>query len=567
MKILVADDSKTGLAILSASLKKLGHEVMSASSGEEAIEMFKREQPDFVILDVVMQNMNGFECAKRLRELKNKDWIPIIFLSGSVDDESIAQGIDAGGDDYLTKPFSEITLAAKIKAMQRIADMQKQLYSATRKLTILSTTDVLTGIENRLQFDKTIKEKIDYAERYHIKFALLFIDLDNFKSVNDHLGHYTGDLLLKSVAKRLKISLRKNDFIARLGGDEFAVILSQITRPGDAGYLSQKILDILSNSYHLANNDIRISCSIGIACYPMSGTTPEKLIQRADMAMYYAKESGRNNFQYYTEEFQTKDKHQFYLENSLRSALHNQELFMCYQPIFQLNPKKLVGMEALMRWQNSRFGLVYPETFIPMAEELGLITSLDEWALNEVCKQAAEWYHSGHHSFKVSVNISSRQFLSRDFITLIKKMLKETKIPPKILELELTESTIMKSSSMTEKIIKEIADLKIGISLDDFGTGYSSLIHLKNLPISTVKIDRSFVMDSDNNSNDALVLKAILSLGKILKLNLIAEGIENQAQLDFLIKNECSQGQGYYLSKPLCTEDMEILLKQASLEI
>lgn len=562
MKILVADDSETGLAILSDSLKKLGHTVMSASSGQEAIKMFRQDQPDLVILGVVMQYMNGFDCARKLREIHKGDWVPIIFLSNSVDDNSISQGMDAGGDDYLTKPISETILAAKIIAMQRIADTQKKLREATYKINILSSTDILTGIDNRLQFDTVIRDKIEYASHHNIKFALLLIDLDNFKSINDYLGHHVGDLLLKAVANRLKISLQENNFVARLEGDEFAVIINQINHPEDAEYLSQKISDILSKPYRLANHDIQISCSTGIACYPMSGTTTETLIQCAEIAMYYAKESGRNNYQYYTAELPTKDKKQFYLEYSLRAALSKNEIYLCYQPIFQLKPIKLVGMEALMRWKNPELGVVLPEQFIPIAEEIGLITGLGEWALNSACEQAAIWYQNGFKDFRLAVNISSRQFLSKGFIDLLKEIIKKTNVPTKLLELELTESTVMKSSIMTDKIIKEISDMKIGISLDDFGTGYSSLVHLKNLPISTLKIDRSFVMDSDKNPGDALILKAIISLGKILKLNLIAEGIESEEQLQFLIKNKCSQGQGYFLSKPLSTEEMSLLIKK-----
>ncbi len=561
MKILVADDSESGLAVLSATLKKLGHIVMSASSYQTAIELFMQEKPDFVILTVVMQHMNGFDCARKLREIHKEEWIPIVFLISSGDDNSISQGIEAGGDDYLTKPFSDTTLAAKIIVMQRIVDSQKKLYEATCKLNNLSSTDILTGIENRLQFDTVIRNKIEYAKHHNIKFALLLIDLDNFKSINDYLGHHVGDMLLKAVANRLKISLQDHDFIARLEGDEFAVIINQIYDPGDAEDFSKKLSDILSKPYHLSNHDIQISCSTGIACYPMSGTTSETLIQCAEIAMYYAKESGRNNYQHYTKELQRKDKKQFYLETSLRSALSNNEIHMDYQPIFQLNPLKFVGMEALMRWKNKNLGSVLPDKFIPIAEEIGLITGLGEWALNSVCEQASNWYHNGYKDFKLSVNISSHQFLSRDFVKSLKKTIKKNNIPAKILELELTESIVMKSSVMAEKIIKEISDMNIGISLDDFGTGYSSLLHLKNLPISTLKIDKSFVMDSDKNPGDALILKAIISLGKILKLNLIAEGIENQDQLQFLVKNKCVQGQGFYLSKPMSAEKMSLFIK------
>ena len=562
MKILIADDSEISLAILATSLKKLGHTVMAASGAQQAIKLFKQELPDLIILAADMECLSGYDCARKLREIHTEDWTPIIFLSSCVDDNSVSQGLDAGGDDYLTKPINETILAAKIITMQRIADTQKKLREATSKISILSSTDILTGIDNRLQFDTVIRNKIESASRNNIKFALLLIDLDNFKSINACLGHHVGDLLLKAVANRLKVSLQEHNFVGRLEGDEFAVIIDQINDPEDAEHLSQKISDILSETYRLADHDIRISCSTGIACYPISGTTPETIIQCAEIAMYYVKESGRNNYHYYTTELPTKDKKQFYFETSLRTALSKNEIYLCYQPIFQLQPMKLVGMEALMRWKNPELGLVLPEKFIPVAEEIGLISGLGDWALNCACQQAAAWHKSGYKDFRLSVNISSHQFLSKGFISSLKEIINKTKIPAKLLELELTESTVMKSSIMTEKIIQKISDMKIGISLDDFGTGYSSLAHLKNMPISTLKIDRSFVMDCNKNSGDPLILKAIISLGKILKLNLIAEGIENEEQLQYLIKNKCSQGQGYFLSKPLSTEEMSLLIKK-----
>jgi diguanylate cyclase (GGDEF)-like protein len=561
MKILVADDSKTSLAILTGSLKKLGHEIIGATSGKEAIELFTETQPDLIILDVLMQHMSGFECAKKLRALNTDIWVPIIFLSSAADDRSISQGIDAGGDDYLTKPFSDITLAAKIKTMQRIADMQKKLYELTCKLSILSSTDSLTNLDNRLQFDRVIKEQIAYASRYHTKLALLFLDLDHFKEINDHLSHHIGDLLLQEVAKRLKACLRSYDFLARLGGDEFAIIL-KINQPKDANTVAQKILDALKPAYNLESNCIHISGSVGIACYPTSGLTSEILIQRADIAMYYAKELGRNNFQHYTEEFQPLHKQRFFLESALRFALDNNELFMCYQPIFQLEANKVIGMEALMRWNHPKFGLISPDIFIPIAEEIGIISTIGDWALRSVCEQAMQWHKNGYKSFKLSVNISSRQLLHTGLIKLIKNTLQATQFPPHLLELELTESIVMSSSNRVEKIIQEISDMNIGISLDDFGTGYSSLSHLKRLPITALKIDKSFIMDIMKDPNDALIVKSIISLGKILNLNLIAEGIETQEQLQFMIKNQCQCGQGFYLSKPLSPEEMGLLLQK-----
>lgn len=567
MKILVADNSKIGLAILTASLTALGHDVIGASTGDQAIDLFMKKRPDFIILDALMQGMSGFECAKKMRNLYSEHWIPIIFLSTTIDDDSISQGIDAGGDDYLTKPFSNVTLAAKIKAMQRITDVQRQLHETKGKLVILSSTDVLTGVDNRLQFNKDIYFQIKFANRYNTKLALLLLDLDNFKDVNDHLGHQMGDLLLEEVAGRLKSCIRANDFLARLGGDEFAIILSKINDVEEACVVAQKILDILEPVYHLAEHDIHISCSIGIADYPTTGNTAELLIQHANMAMYYTKESGRNTFQYYSEKLQAQHNQRFFLENALRFAVENNELFMCYQPIFNLQTQKIVGVEALTRWKHPQFGFIAPETFIPIAEDTGLITSIGQWAFHHACKQGSIWHQQGFKNLKLAINISSQQFLQADLLQFIIDTLDGTKFPPHLLELELTESTLISDLNCIDKILNEISTMKIGISLDDFGTGYSSLSYLKRLPICTLKIDKSFLLDIATNSTDAVIVQAVIALGKILKLHVIAEGVETEEQLNFLIKHKCQEGQGFYLSKPLTAEHMSTLLHTKNTQI
>lgn len=302
MKILLADDSTTILSLLTVSLEELGHEVVAATNGQEAINLFQQQHPDLIILDVMMEGMSGFDCAKIIRDLSKDDWIPIIFLSGSVDDDSIAKGIDAGGDDYLTKPFSKITLAAKIKAMQRISDMRKHLFEATQQLSVLSSTDSLTGIYNRLQFNKTIIEKIAQSKRYKRRMALFFLDLDKFKLVNDTLGHQAGDELLIEVTKRLQSSLRADDFLARLGGDEFAIIFSDLEQYSNAAAIAQKLIDVLAYPYNLGAHEVNVSSSIGIACYPKDGINQEELLKNADIAMYHAKKAGRNNYKYFTKD-------------------------------------------------------------------------------------------------------------------------------------------------------------------------------------------------------------------------------------------------------------------------
>ncbi|MFN7096906.1 MAG: diguanylate cyclase domain-containing protein, partial [Gammaproteobacteria bacterium] len=518
MKILVSDDSPTTLAILTASLKKLEHEVIATSSAEQAILAYQKEKPDLIILDVVMQPMDGFECAKKIRDIENTEWIPIIFLSASVDDESIAKGIDAGGDDYLTKPFSEVTLAAKIKAMQRIHEMRNQLYEATCKLGRLSTTDTLTGLYNRLQFNNTLPEKIAFSKRHNTLFALLFLDLDNFKFVNDHFGHPVGDQLLQEIAIRLRACVREYDFIARLGGDEFAIIINDIKSIEDAGNVAQNILDAIDRQYTLSHHTFNIGCSIGIACYPSAGIDHETLTRNADSAMYHAKELGRNNYQYFTDELFAKQNIQVQLRDALPYALEMHELLLLYDPIYELQTKSIIGMEALPRWKHPHLGEVLPEQFFPLAEELGLNVSITTWALQNLCQQGGKWYAQGHQQFKLSFAISYRYLLRKDFPTLIKSILDESKLPANMLELELQskETITMIYPGFMEQAINELAHIGVGIVIDDFGIGYSSLINLQKLPITCLKINKSFVEDITTNTHAAMIVRSSSALGKSL---------------------------------------------------
>lgn len=563
MKILVADDSKTTLALITESLKKMGHTIIAVSNGFDAIEVYKTKHPDLIILDVIMEGMDGFECAKRIRSIDVDEWIPIIFLSGAVDDENIAKGIDAGGDDYLTKPFSEITLASKIKAMQRISDMRKKLCVTTHKLKLLSSTDPLTGLYNRLQFETTIKEKTTNAHESKESIALLFLDLDNFKTINDTLGHHAGDLLLKEVANRLKSCLRSKDFIARLGGDEFAIILDKIENRKIVEELAQKLIYIIDQPYKLENDQVTVGASIGIAYFPSKDTSMETLVINADIAMYHAKEAGRNNFQFFTEELSEKYNEHIDLKNSLSHALENNEFCLKYQPIYDLGTHKIERIETLIHWNHAKLGIIPAAVFIPMAEESGLFGAIEIWVIQNACKQVAEWLNKNLNQFKLSINISPKELLTKDFPKTIKKIINDTKISASYIEFELTETSMLTYSDLSQDIINQIHKIGVGIVLDDFGTGYSSLSHLKDLPIDGVKIDKIFVNDALIDSQSKMIVKSIIDFCKNLKIDAIAEGIENKDQLDLLIKLGCKQGQGYFLSHVLDVDEMTKVLEKA----
>lgn len=565
MKILVADDSPTNLALISAALKQLDHEVIATNNGEEAIAAFRQVHPDLIILDVVMQVMNGFECAKKIRELEPTDWIPIIFLSASVDDESIAQGIDAGGDDYLTKPFSQITLAAKIKAMQRISDMRKDLYDATCKLTLLSSTDPLTGVYNRLQFNTSLAEKIAYAKRHDVLLALLFIDLDNFKFINDHYGHHIGDLLLIDIANRLKVNIREYDFIARLGGDEFAIMLYDIKTPESSGAVAKNILTSLAHEFEIEQHLFHISCSIGIACFPFAGTDAISLVKNADIAMYHAKEAGRNNFKYFTQQLLDEQQQQDILREDLKIAIEKQQLFFVFNPVFELNTKQLSGLEAILQWQHPVFGLINPEVFYPLADEIGLNETLDKWILQALCTQSRAWHLLGYE-FKIILPLAYRHLLDKNFVKNINEILNVTQLPPNLLELEIESKEKISPSLQKniESVFEFLCKLGIKIGVDNFDLGYPDLMNLHTLPINTITINQHFIQDITTNKNSAAIIKSIGILGKNLDLVIRAKGIENDEQLQLLINFGCTEGQGNFLHDAVTAEGVHTVFSSSS---
>jgi diguanylate cyclase (GGDEF)-like protein len=566
MKILVVDDTKTSLLLVAAQLEKLGHEVTTTQKSTEAADLFTRISPDLVILDVVMDKMDGYEVARKLRKLSDgEDWVPIIFLSGEVDTESMAKGIEAGGDDYLLKPVDEAVLASKLKAFERIADMSRNLAEANKKLKTISLTDPLTGIPNRMNFEATVRRAIASAKRNHHIFAVLFVDLDGFKHVNDSLGHDVGDLLLKEIATRLIFVLRENDFVARLGGDEFAMILDHIKASKDAGIVAEKVLEIMRGEFDLAGHKMSLGCSIGVACYPQAGEDLESLMKHADLAMYRAKSLGKGDYQIYNESVDKAYSKQVSTENALRFALKQDEFSLVYQPIFDLKSCDIVGVEALLRWHHPKLGEVMPNDFISIAEEVGLIDKIGEWVLRESCRQYAAWQkeHGVDCKLNVAVNISPRQLKDNTFFNLVKAVLKEYHLRSEVLGLELTETSVMVQLAQSEKLLDELKNFGVSLAIDDFGTGYSSLSRLRKLSIDTLKIDASFVQDIAKDPDGAMIVKTIIDLAKNLKINVTAEGVETKAQLDFLEKNGCKQAQGFYLSKPLPPDEfIQLFQKQ-----
>lgn len=435
----------------------------------------------------------------------------------------------------------------------------KELKTLSTELLCASNIDQLTGLKNRRGFLESAQERIESARINSKALSLIFIDLDRFKIINDTMGHNFGDLVLQHVSKILLSCTSPGDLICRHGGDEF-IILSMNLRAEDATKLSQKILHELSHPLNIDGNEVFVSPSIGISLYPTHGENIEDLIKCADLAMYLAKDRGRNNFQHYTSSLSKKISKKMYIENGLRRALAKNEFIIYYQPQFNFGTNEVVGVEALLRWNHPELGLVLPSEFIPIAEETGLIVPIGNWVLENVCKQNKVWHEAGFSHIHMAVNISVQQLRHKDFIENVKKALNDSKLLPRYLELEITES-IMQDINESAKILNELKKLGIKISIDDFGTGYSSLSILQYLPIDTLKIDHSFITGILYDLNTSAIVKTIIDMGRNLKLCVIAEGIECEKQANFLNENRCFLGQGYLFCKPLPSEEVLNMFK------
>lgn len=417
--------------------------------------------------------------------------------------------------------------------------------------------DTLTDLPNRLLFNEHLSLALARAKRKQGKCAILFIDLDRFKLINDTLGHSNGDLLLRFVAQRLREGLYEGDTIGRLGGDEFLILLPELAHEEDAATVAEKILHLFNEPFYLDTHEVFVSPSLGISLYPSDGENIETLLKHADNAMYHAKEQGRNNYRFFTQDLNKKIHDRLAIENDLRKALDKKEFVLHYQPIVDLISGQLVGVEALIRWQSPQRGLISPGVFIPIAEETGLIVPLGERILRESCRQNFAWQQNGYPPHRIAVNISARQFREPDFVETVTRILEETGMDPQWLELEITESIAMEQGENTIRQLRQLQDFGIQIAIDDFGTGFSSLNSLRRLPLTTLKIDQTFIREIGNDCNGEAVLRSIIHLGKDLKLRIVAEGVEEQAQLDFLKRENCDEMQGYLFCRPLPNEEIE----------
>ena len=580
-KILVCDDDQNVRLLTRQCLEAEDMTVVEAADGIEAIDVFTRERPDLVFLDVGMPGMTGLEVCQRIRQMPQGESIPIMIVTGSDDRNSIDQGFEAGATQYKTKPVNWSLLGRDVQYMLRASNAFNALKRQEDRLRYLAYYDPLTSLPNRRSFNEQLNRILKRSQRHNSNAALLFIDLDHFKRINDSIGHARGDRLLVEIAKRLTMELREDDAInyfsdsstialddygvgteiARLGGDEFTVVLSDVANITHIEVVVRRLLNTLSEPIALQSHNPVVTPSIGIALYPQDGEDPDTLVRNADTAMYAAKAEGRACYRFYNEQMNARAVEHLKMEEELRDAMLNNELELRYQPQVDCRSGAVVSMEALVRWKHPQRGLVSPLEFIPVAERTGQIIELGEWVLSEVARNCVYWESLGLRPFRVCVNISPLQFNQRNLPRWIAKFLERSGLPAQRLELELTESAIMTDAKTNIAKLNELKAIGLDLAVDDFGTGYSSLSYLKRFPIDTLKIDQSFVADLDS-ADGAAIIDAILALSKTLNLRVIAEGIENQEQLAYLAAKDCDLLQGYFFSHPIYPEDVPAMLQQ-----
>jgi diguanylate cyclase (GGDEF)-like protein/PAS domain S-box-containing protein len=445
---------------------------------------------------------------------------------------------------------------------------------AEERIQYLATHDVLTGLPNRMMFSQLLNQAIESSRRHERQFAILFIDLDRFKIINDAMGHDAGDELLTEMAKRFRQSLRavdvvgrpkeRNDVVGRLGGDEFIILIEEISELSQVAVLAQRVLSTAMKPIVILGEECRVTASIGISVYPGDGEDEQTLMKKADMAMYFAKEEGKNNFQFYSQNTQSQAFERLSIETNLRKALERNELYLEYQAKLDFKTGVITGAEALLRWKNPLLGVVTPTQFIPVAEETGMIVSIGRWVMKTVCAQNVAWQSQCLPPVRVAVNLSLRQLMDDKLLEDIKAALDDSGMAPNLLELEITESMVMYKPERFIEVLTKIKNMGVRLALDDFGTGYSSLAQIKQFPIDTLKVDRSFIRNLSQNSEHKAIIEAIIAVGKTLSLNVVAEGVETMAQDEFLREHVCDEMQGFYFSKPVAPEQFADLLRKNS---
>ncbi|UFS70357.1 EAL domain-containing protein [Geomonas sp. RF6] len=565
IKLLYVEDDKGTqkmvVSMLRAKFPQMDLEI--AQNGEEGVEAFLSHHPDIILTDIMMPVKDGIQMA---REIKAMDkGTQIIVLTAAADRDFILDAIESGINHYVMKPIVMGKLVASVRRCSEEVLLRRQVRLQEESIRRMAYYDPLTGLPNRLLFNELLHQALAQAQRQGWHLAVLYLDLDRFKTVNDTLGHAVGDELLQAAAQRLKECCRRDqDVVARRGGDEFVILLSDFDSTGEAVRVAQKILDAFARPMALAEHEVFISPSIGISLFPDDGTTEDELIKHADVAMYSAKEEGRNRYHLFNQSMNEQSRRRLSLETGVRAALQKEEFFLQYQPNVDVKSGRVVSIEALLRWQHPELGLVPPREFIPLAEESGMIAAVTEWVVRKACTQNKKWQDGGFPPMRVAVNISPRQFQSMHFAQMVQEILSETGLDPHWLELEVTEGVMLQDVETTDATMRRLNDIGVQITIDNFGTGFTSFSYIRKLPIRTVKIDRSLVSDVTVDTDDAAVATAVITMAHTLGLNVVAQGVEAQDQLAFLSSHDCPGMQGYLFTEPLMPEEVSRLLASDS---
>lgn len=560
MRLLLVEDNASDADFLAASLRRqraTDVELVTVPTLREAVNLLGPDASapfDVVLLDLHLPDGSGLQCVDVIQGVC--DTLPIVVLSGQDDEEFAVSILNKGVQDYLVKWEGQ---GRTILRSIRYAIERKR---SELRMNYLAQFDPLTGVQNRHAFNEQLNRATARARREGRTVMLLYLDLDEFKIINDTLGHDAGDRLLKEVADRLRHSVRAGDVVARLGGDEFAVMIEGLSGPLEVETVAQGLLRVIREPYHIAGRQLAVSASIGITVYPTDTSDGQMLLKNADIAMYQAKEGGRNTYKFFTERMHAELMHYHELERDLREGLARNEFRLAFQPKVNLLTRRLQGLEALLRWTSPSRGEVGPATFIPVAEQSGHIIPIGYWVINEVCRQIRDWHAGGYPVVPVSLNVSARQFQLPDFHQRVAEAIARHGIDPSLVEIEITEGLMMEDTGLAERSLDYLKAVGVRISVDDFGTGYSCLSYLHRFPIDVLKIDRSFVRQIGDGTENECIIEAIISLAKSLRLESVAEGVETQAQLDFLLARGCHVAQGFLLGKPMAAADIEPLLAE-----
>jgi diguanylate cyclase (GGDEF)-like protein len=573
VRILHLEDNSLDMALVRELLHESGLncDITAVHTRTEFRDCLLRQNWHLILSDFALPAFDGLAALETAKELCPTT--PFIFVTGTMGEENAVASLQNGATDYVLKQ-NLVRLASAVRralkerneTLHRL-QTEEELHKSQEQIRFLAYHDALTGLPNRAFLLERLADMLADAKRHDERIGVLFIDLDHFKVVNDSLGHSIGDLVLKAVGERLKVTAREQDIVGRLGGDEFVVVLRGIKDSSDAGMAADRMKRVIAEEITAENYRLVNTCSIGITVFPENGSDAETLIKNADAALYASKETGRNSWQFFTSAMNSKAVERLTLETALRYALAEKQFYLEYQPQVSIATGRIIGTEALLRWRHPKLGIVPPSTFIPIAENTGEIVQIGEWVLRTACAQAREWQKGGSLPLIMAVNVSAVQFRHPSFLETMRQVLAETGLQPAHLELEVTESQLMENPEMMMVLLRKITEMGPRLAIDDFGVGYCGLSYLRHFQFSRLKIDQSFVRSVLTDPRDAALTAAIVNIARVLKMKVIAECVETAEQVKLLQRIGCQEIQGYYFSRPVSASDFaKMLLERSSTE-